>query len=62
MQQPSERSPIFTEREMMVFSLLRQGRSLDQIARELFISTNTVKNHMRNVAEKLRAWADLEPD
>lgn len=49
----------------MFWPLLDQGRDIPEIARALFISNYTVKNHMRNVAEKLqlwvRLWSDEEP-
>ena len=62
MQQPSQWPSFFTGRENEVLSLLDKGRSIAEIAVALFISTNTVRNHMRNIAEKLRLSADTSDD
>jgi DNA-binding CsgD family transcriptional regulator len=42
-----------TSRELTVAAMLRSGADPIQIASELFISTNTVKVHLRNVYHKL---------
>jgi DNA-binding NarL/FixJ family response regulator len=44
---------VLTGREQQVFSLLKQGRSNKEIARELTIAHATVKNHVHRVLEKL---------
>ncbi len=41
-----------TEREVEVLRLLAKGRSNRQIAEELFITENTVANHVKNVLSK----------
>jgi DNA-binding NarL/FixJ family response regulator len=41
-----------TEREVEVLRLLAAGRSNQQIAEALFISTNTVANHVKNILSK----------
>jgi DNA-binding CsgD family transcriptional regulator/predicted ester cyclase len=42
-----------TPREMVVLQRLKHRGSYTEIARELFVSTNTVKTHVRNVYAKL---------
>ncbi|MGF1601967.1 MAG: response regulator [Thermosynechococcaceae cyanobacterium] len=44
-----------TDREIEVLQQLVEGRSNNEIAARLFISTNTVKSHMRNLMDKLAA-------
>ena len=46
-------APRLTDRELEVLKLVAQGMSNREIADELFISENTVKNHVRNILEKL---------
>jgi two-component system NarL family response regulator len=43
-----------TRREVQILGLVAQGLSNKQIAAQLVISHNTVKNHVRNILEKLR--------
>lgn len=43
-----------TERELGVLNLLAQGRANKEIAAQLSISHNTVKNHIRNIRSKLK--------
>jgi DNA-binding NarL/FixJ family response regulator len=42
-----------TAREAEILGLLAQGRTNPQIARELVVSTGTVKNHVRHIIAKL---------
>jgi DNA-binding NarL/FixJ family response regulator len=42
-----------TEREREIANLLAQGRANKEIAKELFISEKTVKNHINHVYAKL---------
>jgi DNA-binding NarL/FixJ family response regulator len=44
-----------TERELEVLRLVAKGLNNREVAKELFISENTVKNHVRNILEKLEA-------
>lgn len=43
-----------TAREREVLALVARGATNREIARTLFISQNTVKNHIRNIMDKLR--------
>jgi DNA-binding NarL/FixJ family response regulator len=49
-----------TRREVEVLGLVAQGLSNKQIAAQLVISQNTVKNHVRNILEKLRLRSRAE--
>jgi two-component system NarL family response regulator len=55
-----EAAPHLTQREMDVLRLLSDGRSNRDIASQLFISENTVKNHVRNILEKLHLRSRME--
>lgn len=49
----STRKPSLTGREIEVLGLVADGRTSRQIGDLLFISENTVKNHIRNILDKL---------
>ena len=53
-------SPRLTDREMEVLRLVARGLNNRDIARQLFISENTVKNHIRNILEKLQLHSRME--
>jgi DNA-binding NarL/FixJ family response regulator len=55
-------APRLTDREMEVLTLVAQGLNNRDIAKELFISENTVKNHVRNILEKLHLRSRLDAD
>jgi two-component system NarL family response regulator len=52
--------PILTARELEVLKLVARGMSNKEIAAELYISENTVKNHVRNILEKLHLHSRME--
>ena len=53
-------TPRLTERELEVLRLVAKGMSNREIADELYISENTVKNHVRNILEKLHLHSRME--
>ena len=52
-QQSTSELSTLTEREREVLDLLAQGLTNKEIAEKLFITTNTVKRHLKAVFEKL---------
>jgi len=53
-------TPRLTDRELEVLRLVAQGLNNREIAKQLFISENTVKNHVRNILEKLQLHSRME--
>ena len=53
-------TPKLTDRELEVLKLVAQGLNNREIAKRLFISENTVKNHVRNILEKLQLHSRME--
>jgi DNA-binding NarL/FixJ family response regulator len=53
-------TPRLTDRELEVLKLVAEGMSNREIAGELYISENTVKNHVRNILEKLHLHSRME--
>src|ERR1700730_1454112 len=53
-------APALTGRELEVLKLVAKGMSNREIADGLFISENTVKNHVRNILEKLHLHSRME--
>jgi DNA-binding NarL/FixJ family response regulator len=53
-------TPRLTDREMEVLKLVAKGMNNRDIAKKLFISENTVKNHIRNILEKLQLHSRME--
>jgi PAS domain S-box-containing protein len=52
--------PQLTPRQTEILRLLQRGRSTDQIAQELKISKETVRNHIRDLLRALGAKSRLE--
>jgi len=52
--------PGLTDREMQVLRLMAHSKCNKDIAAALFISENTVKNHVRNILEKLHLHSRME--
>lgn len=53
-------APRLTDREMEVLRLVAEGLNNREIGQRLFISENTVKNHIRNILEKLHLHSRME--
>ncbi|MGH2740384.1 MAG: response regulator [Actinomycetota bacterium] len=53
-------APRLTEREMEVLEHVARGMANRDIAKALYISENTVKNHIRNILEKLQLHSRME--
>jgi two-component system NarL family response regulator len=59
-QPPTVPAPRLTARELEVLGLVAEGLNNREIARRLYISENTVKNHIRNILEKLHLHSRME--
>ena len=57
---PTAPPPHLTPRQVEVLRLLEQGRSTKQIAAELHLSTETVRNHVRRLFQALGVNSRLE--
>jgi len=57
---PHEAATRLTDRELEVLRHVAQGLNNREIAKVLFISENTVKNHVRNILEKLQMHSRIE--
>ncbi|WP_142827344.1 response regulator transcription factor [Planococcus soli] len=49
-----------TERESQVMELIAEGRSTKEIAKELFITTGTVRNYISTILDKLEVGNRIE--
>ncbi len=52
--------PRLTERELVILKHVARGQANREIAADLFISENTVRNHMRNILDKLQMHSRME--
>ena len=59
-EKPRLAAPRLTSRELEVLKLVAQGMSNRDVAEHLFIAENTVKNHVRNILEKLQLHSRME--
>jgi two-component system NarL family response regulator len=59
-QRTSVPAPRLTDRELDVLRLVAQGLTNREVAEQLFIAENTVKNHVRNILEKLHLHSRME--
>ena len=57
---PGLELPRLTDRELEILKLVARGRLNREIAAELFISENTVRNHIRNILDKLQMHSRME--
>lgn len=57
---PQAAASLLTARELEVLGKVARGMSNREIAADLFISENTVKNHIRNLLEKLQMKSRME--
>ena len=62
MAKPERQGPALrlTERELEVLRMVAKGLNNREVAKQLFISENTVKNHVRNILEKLQLHSRME--
>ncbi len=55
-----DREPCLTGREVEILRHVAAGETSREIGRVLYISENTVKNHIRNILEKLHLHSRME--
>ena len=55
-----EHVSVLTRREQEILSYIVSGITNEQIAMELFISTQTVRNHIKNIYEKLQVHSKAQ--
>ncbi|WP_042711576.1 response regulator [Crocosphaera watsonii WH 8501] len=51
--EPNQNISLLSERELEVLKLIVEGKSNNQIAEDLYLSTNTIKTHVRGIMNKL---------
>ena len=59
-QQPHSPHPALTPRQAEILRMLEHGRSTDQIAEELHLAKETVRNHIRHLLRALGVHSRLE--
>jgi len=57
---PGLELPRLTDRELEILRLVARGRLNREIAAELYIAENTVRNHIRNILDKLQMHSRME--
>ncbi len=57
---PALELPRLTERELGILKEVARGKLNREIAADLFISENTVRNHIRNILDKLQMHSRME--
>jgi DNA-binding NarL/FixJ family response regulator len=60
LRRPTPSSTVLSEREMTVLQLLAKVMSVEEIAEQLFISPNTVRNHISAILTKTGTHSRLE--
>jgi DNA-binding NarL/FixJ family response regulator len=58
--EPVTAAPELTEREHEIVTLLAAGRTNKELAAELFLSPNTIRNHLHRIGRKLDAGSRLD--
>jgi two-component system NarL family response regulator len=58
--EPVNAHPSLTPRQSEILRLLERGKSTDQIADELHLSKETVRNHVRHMLQALGVHSRLE--
>jgi DNA-binding NarL/FixJ family response regulator len=58
--EPVNAHPSLTPRQSEILRLLERGKSTDQIAAELHLSKETVRNHIRHMLQALGVHSRLE--
>lgn len=51
--EPNQNITLLSERELEVLKLIVEGKSNNEIAEDLYLSTNTIKTHVRGIMNKL---------
>ncbi|MEA5533261.1 response regulator transcription factor [Crocosphaera sp. XPORK-15E] len=51
--EPNQNISLLSERELEVLKLIVEGKSNNEIAEDLYLSTNTIKTHVRGIMNKL---------
>ena len=60
LQKTEQPASVLTRREHEILSYIVSGITKERIATELFISTQTVRNHIKNIYEKLQVHSKAQ--